>query len=95
MRFEWDEKKNRTNRRDHGVYFDIAEEVFCDPFCLTIRDRTVDGEERFWTIGRLENLALLVVVHATFQEDGQEVTRIISARKATRRERKFYEEIDH
>ena len=94
MRFEWDESKNLTNRRSHGVSFEIAQEVFADPFCITIRDRIVGGEERFWSIGRLENLNILVVVHLTFESEGREITRIISARKATRRERKFYEEID-
>ena len=94
MRFEWDEKKSRLNRKKHGVSFEIAAEVFADPFCLTIPDRTAQGEERFWTIGRLENLVILVVVHTTRDEEGEEVTRIISARKATPRERRFYEEAD-
>ena len=94
MRFVWDEKKNRVNRRKHGISFEIAAEVFLDPFCLTISDRVVHGEERFWTIGRLENLVILVVVHTTRDEHGDEVTRIISARKGTPRERRFYEEAD-
>ncbi len=94
MRFEWDEKKSRENRKKHGISFQIAIEVFADPFCLTIQDRTVNCEERFWTIGRLENLVILVVVHTTRDERGEEMTRIISARKATPRERRFYEETD-
>lgn len=94
MQFEWDEKKSRLNRKKHGVLFEIAAEVFSDPFCLTIPDRVVHGEERFWTIGRLENLLTLVVVHTTRDQQGDEVTRIISARKATPRERRFYEEAD-
>lgn len=94
MQLDWDEKKNQMNRKKHGIPFEIAAEVFEDPFCLTIRDRTVHGEERFWTIGRLENLVILVVVHTTREEQGDEVTRIISARKATPRERRFYEEAD-
>lgn len=95
MRFEWDEKKSRLNRNKHGVSFEIAAEAFSDPFCLTIPDRAVHDEERFWTIGRLENLVILVVVHTTRDEQGDEVTRIISARKATPRERRFYEEADN
>lgn len=94
MRFEWDEKKSGLNRKKHGVSFEVAVEVFADPFCLTILDRTLQGEERFWTIGRLENLVILVVVHTTRDVEGKEVTRIISARKATPRERRFYEEAD-
>ncbi len=94
MRFEWDDEKNRLNRKKHGVSFELAVEVFADPFCLTVPDRTVRGEERFWTIGRLENLIILVVAHTTRDEQGEEVTGIISARKATPRERRFYEETD-
>jgi hypothetical protein len=94
MRFDWDEQKNRENRRRHRVSFEIATEVFSDPFCLTIADQTVDGEERVWTLGSLENLTILVVVHSTRSEEGEEVIRIISARKATPRERAFYEEAD-
>ena len=92
MRFEWDEYKNRVNRSKHGIRFEIAVEVFADPFCLTIPDCTVHGEERYWTIGRLESLAILVVVHINRDEHGDEVTRLISARKATPREREIYEE---
>jgi uncharacterized protein len=94
VRLEWDEKKNRVNSKKHGIPFEIAVEVFEDPFCLTIPDRMVHGEERFWTIGRLEKLVILVVVHTTYDEQGDEITRIISARKATPRERRFYEEAD-
>lgn len=94
MRFEWDDNKSRVNRKKHGVSFEIAAEAFADPFCLTIPDRTVQGEDRFWTIGRVENLVILVVVHTTRDQQGEEITRIVSARKATPRERRFYEEAD-
>jgi len=94
MRFEWDEEKSRLNRKKHGVSFQVAREVFEDPFRLTIPDQTVEGEERSWTIGRLENLVILVVVHVAWDDRGEEVIRIISARKATPRERRFYEEAD-
>jgi hypothetical protein len=92
MRFEWDEKKNRANRQRHGIPFEIAQEVFRDPFCLIINDRTVGKEQRCWAVGRLENLVIVVVVHVDYVEDGEEVIRLISARKATSRERQFYEE---
>ncbi len=94
MRFEWNAEKSRQNHKKHGISFEIASEVFADPFCLTIPDRTIGREERFWTIGRLENLVVLVAVHTTRDERGEEIVRIISARKATPRERRFYEEID-
>lgn len=94
MRFEWDEQKNRQNRLKHAVAFELAQEVFDDPFCLTISDRSTEVEERFWTIGTIESLVVLVVVHTVGEVEGAEVIRIISARKATPRERRFYEEIE-
>jgi len=67
-------------------------EVFHDPLCLTIEDQTVDHEERLWTIGCIENHVTLVVVHILLDDEGEETIRIISARKATPRERHYYEE---
>ena len=57
MRFEWDEKKSRLNRKQHGVSFAIAREVFADPFCLTVEDRrslekSVSGQSAAWKISR-------------------------------------------
>lgn len=92
MRFEWDQKKNRENLNKHGVSFEDAAEVFNDPLCLTVEDRTVQSEERLWTIGCVEGIVVLVVVHTMVDDEGEEVVRVISARKATPRERTFYEE---
>jgi uncharacterized DUF497 family protein len=92
MRFEWDARKSRLNRDRHGILFEIAMQVFGDPLRLAIPDLTYDGEERFWTIGRLENLVLVVAVHTTRDEEGGEIVRIISARKAVPSEPRFYEE---
>jgi uncharacterized protein len=94
MRVEWDEQKNRQNRRKYAVSFELAQEVFSDPICLTIPDRIVAGEERFWTVGAIENLVVLVVVHTFSEVEGEEAIRVISARKATQRERRFYEEVE-
>ena len=80
MRFEWDENKNRENRKKHGVSFEIATEVFDDPFCLTNQDRIVEGEQRLWTLGRVDLLKILVVVHTVMEQGDEEVIRIISAR---------------
>lgn len=91
MRFEWDEQKNRENRRKHKISFELACDVFLDPFCFTIRDRVVEDEQRFWTVGSVSGVAVLVVVHTVSEEDAEEVIRIISARKATPREKHFYE----
>ena len=94
MRFEWDDRKNKQNRRKHAVSFELAQEVFTDPLCLTIFDRMIDGEERFWAIGTVEDLLVLVVVHTVNNLRGEEVIRIISARRATPRERKLYEKAE-
>lgn len=93
MRFEWDEAKSRSNWKKHSISFDLAVEVFSDPLCLTLSDRVAEGEQRFWTIGRLGTTVVLVV-HTIAEEHGEEVIRVISARKATPRERMFYEEVD-
>jgi uncharacterized protein len=88
MIFVWDEGKNRINRRKHGVSFDTAIRVFADPYAVSYVDRLVDGEERWHTIGLASGIALLLVVHTIGEEeDGEETYRIISARKASPRER--------
>ncbi|HJT53075.1 MAG TPA: BrnT family toxin [Candidatus Angelobacter sp.] len=94
MVFEWDEAKNRRNEQKHGISFELAREVFFDPLCLTICDSSSAAEERFWTIGSLPNLVVLLVVHTIRFQGGEEITRIISARRASRKERKYYEEMD-
>jgi uncharacterized protein len=95
-RFEWDENKNRANQRKHGVSFEAAAQVFFDPLHVSIQDRVEGGEQRWRTCGMAGGFALLVVAHATTEDDddGQtvEVIRIISARRADRREKRRYEE---
>lgn len=92
MRFTWDKRKNRQNRSKHKISFELAQEVFLDPFCLTIVDRGIEDEQRFWAVGRVESLLILLVVHTVHADEGEEVIRILSARKATPRERRLYEE---
>ena len=92
MRYEWDEHKNQINRRKHGVSFELACKVFDDPLHLTKFDRIVDGEERWHTLGNALGIVLLLVVHTYRLQDGDEVIRIISARKATSHERRQYED---
>jgi uncharacterized protein len=92
MPFAWDEEKNRTNRKKHGVSFETAALVFDDPYALTQRD-IAHEEERFITLGSIGFGSILFVVHANYENAAQtEVVRIISARAATSRERKSYEE---
>ena len=90
MQVEWDPKKARANLRKHGVSFDEAATVFLDDLSLTGDDPDHSvSEERFVTFGVSSAGRLLVVAHT---ERGEERTRIISARPATRSERKLYEE---
>jgi uncharacterized DUF497 family protein len=94
LRFEWDEKKNAINLRKHGITFDTAVVIFDDPQQLLIPDRVVGGEQRWHTIGSADGVLLLLVVHTLENEDGEEVVRLISARRAERRERRRYEDGD-
>jgi uncharacterized DUF497 family protein len=92
LNFEWDERKNRANEKKHGVDFETAQLVFGDPKCVTFVERIIAGEQRWHAIGWVENLIILVVVHTHRDAPGGEVIRIISARPASSRERRFYEE---
>ena len=93
--FEWDPRKAEANRLKHRVSFDLAEAAFADPEAILARDRTVEGEQRWHLIGNVGDIGgilLLLVVH-TFREveDGDEIIRIISARRADANERKAYQ----
>lgn len=91
MDFEWDEAKAESNERKHGVVFTEAMTVFADPLSVTGYDpRHADAEDRFLTMGTSADGRLLVVSHT----DRGETIRILSAREATRRERKDYEDGD-
>ena len=92
MRFEWGDEKNRRNLLKHDVRFETAALVFDDSHALTQRDMVSTGEERWITIGAIGAASLLFVVHQWFERDAEEVIRIISARRATPRERREYEE---
>jgi uncharacterized protein len=88
--FEWDERKNATNRRKHGVSFEVATAAFSDPMHVMRQDRVVNGEIRWTTVGEVRGKYLLVC-HTLIEED-EEIVRIISAREATAHERREYEE---
>ena len=91
LAFEWDEKKANQNIKKHGVSFEEASTVFGDSLALTIYDPLhSDEEDRFVTLGESEKRRLLVVSFT----DREAKIRIISARVATRRERKDYEKGD-
>jgi uncharacterized DUF497 family protein len=84
--YEWDETKAQTNRRDHGIDFADAATVFEDDFALTALD-DASVEDRFVTLG-MDAVGRLLVVVYTWRGDR---IRIISARKATKPERRHYE----
>lgn len=90
--FEWDPAKAVSNMRKHGVSFETATRVFADPNAAILEDRVEGGEQRWQAIGVVEDLVLLAVAHTVRENDGSETIRIISARKADRKERKSYEE---
>ncbi len=92
MRFEWDETKNAINLRKHGIDFDDASLVFDDPLHLMRRDRMVDGEERWQTLGVAAGTMLLLVAHTYEDSHVGEIVRIISARRADARDRRRYED---
>lgn len=90
MEFTWNARKDWLNRRKHGISFDTALLVFDDPYHVTTQDREVDGERRWQTVGMVGAHNLLLVAHTDDEET--DPIRIISARKATRSERRIYAE---
>ena len=93
MDFEWDPNKNRANQAKHRVSFETAARVFEDPWAVSIPDQAIGEELRWKTIGNAEGFSpLLLVVHTVRSRGAEETVRIISARWATRGERRDYEE---
>ena len=89
MDFEWDREKEMQNLVKHGISFAEAATIFGDPLAVTYPDPDhSEDEERFLTFGHATGGPLLVVSHT----DRYDRTRIISARRATRTERKFHEQ---
>lgn len=89
IRFEWDAAKARANVRKHGISFEEAQTVFYDEFAIQFFDDDHSShEERFLLLGLSSGARLLIVCHCERQTGN--VVRIISARKATKRESAFY-----
>ena len=86
MRFDWDPAKNEANLNKHGISFNEARHIFDGPILTRVDDRQDYGENRAISLGAQSRDAVLVVVHT---ERGDKI-RLISARKANRRERKVY-----
>ena len=87
MEFDWGHAKNEANLEKHGISFDEAKHIFDGPILTRADDRQDYGEQRYISIGALSPTAVLVVVHT--ERSGK--TRLISARKANRQERKRYD----
>lgn len=94
IEFDWDPAKATKNFAKHGVTFENAITIFLDPTALTLFDEDSSiGEERWITLGQDRIAGLLVVVHTHVEISEDRVyIRIISARKATKKEKKFYSE---
>jgi uncharacterized DUF497 family protein len=91
LRFDWDERKNKSNRIKHGIWFEEAQSVFSDPHGRLFYDpEHSEHEDRFILLGVSSAARTLIVVHCYKENDS--VVRIISARKTTRKEVRFYEE---
>ena len=91
LAFDWDEQKNESNRKKHGIWFEEAQQVFDDPRGLVFFDEDHSKlEDRFILLGISGSARVLVVVF--YEKEDDDIIRIISARKATKKEIKRYEE---
>jgi len=91
MKFEWDEKKNIKNIRNHGLSFEEAAFAFSDIDAISVfDDEHSENEERWFTIGKIITHGVIVVVHTERIKGDYEFIRIISARKAEKYEEKEY-----
>lgn len=89
MRFEWDSAKAAANARKHKVSFEVAKTVFYDDFAVQFFDEVHSStEDRFLLLGMSSDNRLLLVCHC--EREGGDVIRIISARKATENEARYY-----
>jgi uncharacterized protein len=90
--FEWDARKAFSNIKKHGISFEQAAQVFLDSLAVTVFDEAhSENEERWLTLGQNTNGDLLVVAHSYLQsEPSRSLIRIISARLATKQERRIY-----
>ena len=89
IKFEWDEKKNKSNQKKHGVSFEEAKSVFYDERAIEFYDFDHSHvEERFLLLGLSSKFRILLICHCFKEENG--IIRIISARKATKNEQKEY-----
>ena len=93
MKFEWDRKKEYKNIKKHGISFEQASYVFSDSLALNRYDEEhSEDEDRWILLGKSLNEIILIVVHTFRDNEDNEFVRIISARKASKKEEKIYKE---
>jgi uncharacterized DUF497 family protein len=91
MNFEWDEKKNHSNFKKHSIWFEEAQTVWADASSIEFfDDEHSDDEDRFIRVGHSSKTRILLVIYC--ERDSGDTVSIISARKATPKERTLYEE---
>ena len=91
IEIEWDERKNRSNKNKHGVDFNEAKSVFYDENALEYYDDThSENEDRYLMLGLSGHLRILIVSYTVRTTDNETLIRIISGRKATKKEQKEY-----
>lgn len=88
IKFEWDENKNKSNRKKHSVWFEESQQVFDDPNAILYFDKDHSTDEDRYILLGLSSTRLLVVIHVQINS---KTIRIISARKATKKEKVTYE----
>jgi uncharacterized DUF497 family protein len=94
MLIQWDKDKDAANIKKHRISFEEASEVFDDPLHISVLDKRFDYlEERWITIGASKKGTIIVVGHLYSLSSGEESIRIITARKATKKERVQYEKV--
>ena len=91
VKFEWNKAKATSNKKKHGISFEEAQSVFYDEYAIQFYDieHTELEEDRFLMLGVSSESKILLVCHC--EKDSGNIIRIISARKATRKERQYYE----
>lgn len=87
--FSWDQNKNKSNQQKHGLSFEVAQAVFNDPRIISWLDNH-SSEERWISLGSLSSNIIIVIHAEELSENDQEKTRIISARKANKKEEEKY-----
>jgi hypothetical protein len=91
MKFEWDSNKNELNKVKHGISFETAESVFLDKYAVYLYDEIhSNNENRFIVIGKEDTLKTELTVCHCYRGPNDEIIRIISARKATKKEVTIY-----